>query len=576
MSQLGRFIADKTPKFNKEVAEGICFHKTKNAVGYVDEFIKYASGKKMDTYLKYLGFREVPPEEAVNLKFKNNSASPFELAKNTMYMVEFITQYNEGDLRRSLVNIPYMEQGNRIILNGKTKTVMPLLADKVISIGERMIFTYVLTGKHIFNRTLKTIKENGKIRNVPVILGTVYMNPVKRFDDTTKAKTTIMLYLLSIYGYTKTMELLLGFVPKPVYDCNDTKGKVVYSSTGLPPKDWGAIRSNGVYQPNRINFIIDEKDSKPEVQYVLGNVFYILDYFPNRVDISQLDDVDVWTNFLGEIILTGGRGIAYRNENMKIHFKGLLSDFSLSIIRKLNDIGCDANNMIELMVVIFNNFNKWIATGDKRSLYHGKNLEVESIVLGKHITANFARLFFDINKDELRKGNQPLEEKDVKGLFDKHIRTGDIYRLGREALHVANIEDSTDHIYFKQTAFVVNQEGDSTNVNTTGGSNTSAKYKLSASMATFGSFLNLSKKNPNPCIRINPYVTLDPVTLTILPDPELYQIVEDTERKLMDTHLGGTVKDMADENDSDVDNSSDSEDDDEYLYDEESVDYGDD
>jgi len=58
------------------------------------------------------------------------------------------------------------------------------------------------------------------------------------------------------------------------------------------------------------------------------------------------------------------------------------------------------------------------------------------------------------------------------------------------------------------------------------------KKKIVASMATIGSILGLSKKDPNPLVRLNPYVNVDYKTGTVLPHPEYNPIIEETDKVL--------------------------------------------
>jgi len=60
------------------------------------------------------------------------------------------------------------------------------------------------------------------------------------------------------------------------------------------------------------------------------------------------------------------------------------------------------------------------------------------------------------------------------------------------------------------------------------------KRKSSHRWQPFGSILALSKKNPTPLIRLNPFVNMDYKTGTVLPpeDDELVKIIEETDRLL--------------------------------------------
>ncbi|MCX2581676.1 hypothetical protein OQ641_27855, partial [Klebsiella pneumoniae] len=80
---------------------------------------------------------------------------------------------------------------------------------------------------------------------------------------------------------------------------------------------------------------------------------------------------------------------------------------------------------------------------------------------------------------------------------------------------MTSIEYSGDHLYFKNTAMVIQQESDFVNVQEVS-MNTLEKKKMNTSMAAIGSILGLSKKNPIPVVRLNPYVNVDFDTGTVL------------------------------------------------------------
>ena len=90
---------------------------------------------------------------------------------------------------------------------------------------------------------------------------------------------------------------------------------------------------------------------------------------------------------------------------------------------------------------------------------------------------------------------------------------------------------------------VSRQESDSVNVKKAD-TNTSERGKLVASAATIGSILGLSKKNPTPLIRMNPYVNVDYLTGTVLPHPEYNDIVTRTDLLLANVEVNEDIVDI--------------------------------
>lgn len=83
-------------------------------------------------------------------------------------------------------------------------------------------------------------------------------------------------------------------------------------------------------------------------------------------------------------------------------------------------------------------------------------------------------------------------------------------------------------------------------------------------MATVGSILGLSKKNPIPLIRLNPYVNVCAVTGTTLPHPEYDDIIRATDLLLANM---GENEDVPDIDELDIELELDDEVDDEFELD---------
>lgn len=539
MRSLGKFIADRTPKFNKLMVEGMAYHRINKAIEYLDNFIKYSCSSKTNTHLEYLGYRELPPKEEIKFLFNKTSKVVYDIADNDIYLVEFNFKYGDEELpRKYFFYVPFLSKGNVMHMSGNKFLILPVLSDKVVSIGDKIIFINILTAKYSFSRSYFSVVVDNTFHRVPIVNTELYKNQAKKLEDTTKAYTTVMHYLLANYGYDKTMMMLLGFIPKAVYDYSGND-KVVISSTGNPPH--GYIRNKTIYAPTNIKFVVEPEQYNEETLYCIGNIFYIIDNFPDSVTIDELNNHTLWKRLLGEIIHSGNHGLAYITEKISAHFNDLNSNFDTITTNKLKDIDINCHSLIQLLVVIFKQFNNWIMNAEVRSLYHNKSYEVESFMLS-HLTSRLTRIVLDINKEELRIGGGKLESKVVDNIFKKYFVTRAIFSLKKDKLYVTSIEYCGDHLYSKNTSMIVQQESDFVNV-AANDTNTSERKKVVGSMATIGSLLGLSKKNPTPLIRLNPYVTVDFKTGTILPNPLYNDIVENTDKLLSNIVLSDSVID---------------------------------
>lgn len=538
MRTLASFIHDISPKFNAVMMNGLAHHRMMYSIHYIDRFIKYGCQSKTQTHLRYLGYKELAPKDEIKYLFNKTGRTEYDIAENSIYLVEFYFQYGESDeVMKHLFYLPYVSRGNTINLSGSKMLVMPVLADKVISIGEHAIFINILTAKYNFKRTLFAVVVDGRFARVKLVNTELYRNQSKKQEDTTKANTTALHYLVANDGYTAVMQRLLGFVPVMTY--KDTMpGYVIVKSTGEAPQ--GYIKNKKIYSPTPIRFAVKQELYSEKVLYVLGNLLYVIDNFPEVLAMQDFDDTIVWKRLLSEIIHSGNHGLYYLAEKIGAHFNDLNSRFDDVTIEKLKDVGVISSTLIELIYVIFEQFNDWIMTASSRNLYGNKTYEVESFALS-NLTSRITRIVLDINKEELReKGKDPsgeskgiLEQKSVDKIFNKYFKPKTVFSLKNEKLFVTSIEYCGDHLYPKNVAMIVHQEADAINTKTKN-ANTSERRKISASMTTVGSILGLSKGNPTPVVRLNPYVNVDIATGTVLPNPLYNDIVEATDKMLSD------------------------------------------
>lgn len=518
------FVKNDTPSFNDFMMQGYAYKKNESAFEYVDEFIRYTCNEKTKTHIQYLGCRRLSPKEEIKYMY-NGKRYVYELAMSDIYLVEYSFKYGSNDtILKYHTYLPYLSPGNIIKFSGVNLVIMPLLSNKVISIGDNIIFVNINTAKYNFYRYLHGISVDNIIQRVPIITAQLYKNQSKKLENTTKAYTILIHYLLGHYGFTELCKLYLGFVPIVSYGPINKEGYVSIKSTGMIPH--GYIKDRGPYNPSNIVFSVKESDYNENVSYFLGNIIYLLDNFPDVITIDYLDNTLMWKKLLGEIIHSGNHRLNYIMEKMNAHFKDVNSLLDPVTRSKLKSIGREVNTTMELIYIIFQNYNNWIMTNNVKSFYYNKSYETETYILNA-ITSNILRAILDISKEELRINSQELDVKDVTKIFNKYITKKLIFLLRRNKLLVTSLEYSGDSLYPKNTALIVEQEANPINVDKEGNSPIEKK-KLHGSMITIGTLLGLPKKNPIPIVRLNPYVNVDYATGTILPDKDHNDIIDKT------------------------------------------------
>lgn len=535
MNELFSRLTDlHTPKANPLVMKGLACHYMQFADQYVDSVFKSAS-KSFPQGLEYLGYERCTPyEEFIQITRVINNKRLYDLAKSDLYMNKYKFAFNGKPLPDRFIYLPFVAEGGLFHLGGPLYHITPVLSDKVISPGTDSIFVRLLRDKIIFKRCYHSFIVNNIRETSHVIWSQIYRRPKdnnKKIPATTKANTTIAHYLFSKYGFTKTFEKYCGFVP--------VVGEEEINATTYPDSHWVICESSQIkpktyigdfYQSTRIRLAIPKDKWNNIVKGLVLGFYYVVDHFPSRFFVNSLDNTTMWMILLGHIVFSGLYGENKLYTSIEEHFTSLDDYVDTIIIDKLKESGYNVNNFYDLLASIIENFNNLVLNTESSNLsMYGKSLEVLYYVL-YDINSGIFKVNFKLNKMVSKK---PLTEKDVNEAFNKNIRQGAVFGLSSGKIITESVSYSGDHMYFKVTSKITEQE------NLPGGARGKSKRTvvgpdkhLDISMVEAGSVLFLSKANPTPSTKINPFIHLDLKSGTIIPNPKFNELRELTQRQL--------------------------------------------
>lgn len=530
-----RLMAENTPKVNREVMEGLAVIYMKSVEEYIDRVFTSAS-KSLPPGLEYVGYERCTPQEEYEeiTKVKNNKRS-FDLAKSDLYLVKFKFAFEGIPLPDRYIYLPFVSDAGIFNLGGTMYHITPVLSDKVISPGLDNVFVRLLRDKIIFRRCLHTVVIDGRIETSYVIWAHIYRKPRdnKKVPITTKAETCISHYLFAKYGFTEAFRKYTGTVPVIGEDEINIKNYpsdswVICESSGAPPRTF----IGGFYKGSKIKLAIPRDKFTSDMKTLVSGFFYVVDHFPERFKPSYVDSTSLWMILLGHIVFSGLYGENKLYKSIEEHFMSLDDYVDNIIIDKLKETGRTISNFYDLLAMVSAEFNELILDSDSTALsMYGKNLEVLYYVL-YDITSSIFKVNFRLSKLASKK---PLQMKDVIETFNKNMKMGAIYGLTSGKIITETVSYSGDHMYFKITSKITEQE--SLPGATRGKSkrlSVGEDKHLDVSMLEAGSVLFLSKSNPTPTNHINPFVNIDLSTGTILPNPELKDILDKT-RTLLNT-----------------------------------------
>lgn len=524
-----QFIDSVTPEPNPLIMNGVCGHFLSKAEHYIHNIFK--SIKNYPIGLTYEGYEVCTPyEEVCEVTKPKNNKRTYDIAKSTIYMAKFKFNYNGKHLLYKHIYLPYLEDDCIIYLGGSAFQLIPVLSDKVITTTHDSIFIRLLRDKLMVKRVYHSILVNGSRFMDYVAHCNIYRNTETKVPKTTKALTTLAHYVFIKYGFTETFRRFLGFVP--VVGEDDVNERtypedkyVICSTSGLKP----TTNLDEFYNSTKIKLAIPKEHWNNKTKSLIISFFYIVDHFPTRFKVGYLDDTRLWSVLLGHIIFSGHYGENVLFGKMTDHFISL-DDYVDSIISdKLQEIGYTVDNLYELFSVVILNIKDLMSNSKNLNNVYNKNIEVLYYSL-YDITSNIFKAVFSLNRLAVKK---VINEKDILETFNKVIKTGAIFHLSNGKVVTEIVNYSGEHKWIKLTSKINEQEamnGASRGKNKRLVVN-SGKY-ISASNIEVGNVLYLSKANPSPMARMNPFLNIDTRNGDIIRNPKYIKLLDNLQELL--------------------------------------------
>jgi hypothetical protein len=525
------FVDSVTPEPNEIIMNGVCGYYLSKAEDYINDIFK--SIKNYPAGLTYEGYEVcTPQEEVAEISKPKNNKRTYDIAKSSIYLVKYKFNFNGKHLLYKHIYLPYLEDNCLLYLGGTMFQLIPVLSDKVITITHDSIFIRLLRDRLMVKRSYHAILVNGARYMNYVPHCNIYRNTDDKIPKTTKAATSLAHYVFIKYGFTETFRRFLGFVPivgeDDINEHTYSSDKfVICTTSGLKP----ITCIDGYYTPSNIRLAIPKEHWNDKTKSLVLSFFYIVDHFPSRFNARSLDDTRRWAVLLGHIIFSGHYGENVLYDRMLEHFVSLSDYIDPIVAEKLKNAGFIVNDLYELFVIVVLNIRELMSNNKSLNNVYNKNLEVLYYSL-YDITSNIFKAVFSLNRAAVKK---VITERDIVETFNKTIKTGAIFQLSNGKIVTEVISYSGEHKYIKITSNVNEQE------TMTGASRSKSKGKravvnsskyISASMVEVGNVLYLSKTNPSPMSRLNPYVNINPVNGDIIRNPKYIEQLDTLDEQL--------------------------------------------
>lgn len=555
-----RFI----PPMNRKVMDGMAVEEMK----YVEEFLDgqiRSICKGFPKALRYIGYQRCSSQEEYEeiTRLRSNRRT-FDLAHSSVYMVKYFFIFTDllGTEHQIIryIHLPYVTRAGIMSISGTNYHIVPILSDKVITPSNNSIFVRLTQDKNNVFRIYNSFMVDKDRKTFYTAWATIHGSPdAKRSGSHTKrSKTLLTHYLFGRYGFSGAFNRYVGTVP--IYGYGDD-----ITVENYPEKDWIICQSTGVkpdscqekfYIPNKIKLAIPRDRWSIAMEAFVSGFFYVTDHYPdrfalptefkeeidsdgvvNKTDVklsirerhdrltARLEDKSLWMILVGLILFGALRGENVLYKEMMEHFDSLQDYLDEASQKKLAEKGVVLENYYDLLSHVAININEIIRdAGEVGMNVYGKNLEVLSYVF-YDITHGFTSMKFALVKAASRR---PLTSKNVIANFQQFVKPGKIFMIHTGKIISKAVSYSGDHMYPTITAVMTEQEN---RAGATRGQKSRTvvgpQHRIELSMIAIGSVLNLPKASPTPLSRINPWITIDERTGTVIENPKLSKLIRE-------------------------------------------------
>jgi hypothetical protein len=505
---------------NSRVLFGLAETRIGDLDGYVTDFLKelFTGGKNK---IKFNSIELCSPFDTLQSTPKA-SRSKFEISVSDISLYRLKFSYNGEAIGNKHVYLPFCTQGGLLRLSDSVYALNSVLSDKSISPNKNGVFIRLFKGKISVRKITYEIRINKELMMQPFLSANIYKTKKLGLSTASVDATGVIIYLLTKYGYSRTMKDLLGFVPELSYDPVYNDDVVIYESAAKPNNKYNKLRIQ-----SDVKFIVPAKHVNTNVvgfaranyiNLVMCNMVSTVDHFyGDDVTIADFDDTDVWAALLGSVIFPGTMPSEYIN-SVGVHLSSLdgyidgfmQKELEIEFEDTLNE-DFSKDGFYRLLSVIMKNYLEWSAAANEIT----GTVEDKRYRLLYFLLSNILQMFNTIafRVEQLRDEQNTLMQ--VSKLMDEGIRKKTIYNIRRNNQACTIVNYSGDHGHFKFSSNATLQASIDTNGGAKNGvANPTTLLHESQSVAGTHNAISMTRLSCLP--QMNLFVTLKNGTTKII------------------------------------------------------------
>jgi hypothetical protein len=498
-SQMLGIIAKRIEPFNPDIANGIALKQVPTAENYVDRDFR-ASSDQFPPDVKYLGLRRCTAMEEYKLLHQKKEKNYVELSRTDMTLYEAQFTYQDRPMESRYFYLPFAIEAGMMHVRGTEYMLSPVIGDVAVSVTRGGLFAWLGLTKVQFYRMNYQMYVDGTSYSGSVAHSNLYHRSSKSKAakvGKNSLRSTLVHYMLCRMGLTEMMtkhfgcsSVLIGDASTINHDVLDLDEWTICSSSGM-----GGKPVRGEYFRSGLRVAIPSAAITADMLDALTGVFYVIDTYPDQVQLEYLENPQMWQRLMGRVIFGDTM-----NEGERMI---LLREHLISIDGYVNYQSRRTLHQGKIMVETIHEFFAWVirempflistAPTEVASLY-GKRLMIVRYLL-KDISRSIYLLMFRLRAQYNKKGR--LSEKEVRDAMRKGLLRDRITVVNVNHAEVSTVSSPGDNKIFKITSTAVLQENtDSPRGKGGGGSLNDPSKFLHSSVIEFCSYCAMGKNEP--------------------------------------------------------------------------------
>lgn len=517
---------DTDYRANPVIGDGVSTHLTKNIHEKLEGFVGDGY-RKLPAYIKFGGIQPVDIIDYYKSRVGNNDNVIYKDISRTnisLYKIALIYIHKDGRVEdiSFYIYLPYLNKGNEFIHSNVKYALSPVFTDKVISTtpNNSTIFIKLLKDKlHFTIMSPINLVINGHT-------GVYFIPTITHRTKTAKSKLSLSinntLYLLSKFGYDDLFSRFYGFVPTIIRLDDELKYKrneylVIKPDTknSINVLDFGFVIKKDMFESLTQSKQRGVMLNIAGIIHIIDNVYGKDNSFKYIINASSWGDTNVWLGILAACISSQNMNEYRAFENAKERISNLddyLDVTTKESLQKRSPLYKKINDFYDLLILIIEQHNNILLEDNRLN----RSLEINYYILYNHITIinNNINSVLKIQKS-LPEGEQiPCSRVKNELMIRPRVillGTGKAIKI----LPATSISYPGSNRLIGMSIHSEVQESGNGVLKATKESKRNINYpllKFNPLDILLGNILMLTKRLPIPCLKLNPFLNVDPNT----------------------------------------------------------------